>query len=326
MSSAADAYFMRVALAHARRGVGRVAPNPSVGCVIVKDGTILSAARTSDGGRPHAEANALAACDARGSTAYVTLEPCSHIGKTGPCAQALIDAGVVRVVVACGDPDARVSGRGLKMLEEAGVAVTFGVLETEALVLNAGFFLRITQNRPFVTCKLGTSADHKIAAAAGQRTQITGTLAGRYMHLQRSLHDAIMVGSETFITDAPSLTTRIAGYTHDSTRIVLDGRGRIQDADGFQIMTDTRDIKGVLASLAEQGITRLLVEGGAQLHQSMLDSGFVDQFLHTYSPDIIGKAGVNAPYIGDLETKYGLLKQKTRILGEDTLEIYARTH
>ncbi len=349
-----DQYYMRVALAFARRGLGRVAPNPSVGCVLVKDGVILSAARTSDGGRPHAEANALnkAGSAAKGATAYVSLEPCAHTGQTGPCAVALIKAGVVRVVIACSDPDPRVSGQGIEMLKSAGIAVEVGVLAREAMQVNQGFILRVTESRPAITLKVGASRDAKIAAAAGERTQISGALAQRYMHLERSRHDAILVGIETALVDDPLLTTRLAGLTHKGVRVVLDSdlrlsfdsrlvqsardtaliiihsapRGDFPAPEGVECVQveDTRDVGVCMAALAKRGITRLLVEGGAMIHESFLQSGLVDRFLHCISPVTIGEHGVSAPYLQNIE-HYGLQRQESRILGEDVLEIYART-
>ncbi len=219
-----DISYMHTALALARRGLGRTVPNPSVGCVIVRDGIIWGRGRTGDGGRPHAETEALkqAGARAKGATVYVSLEPCSHQGQTGPCAQALIDAGVKRVVVACTDPDPRVSGRGIQMLAAAGIEVVAGVLEEEAMALNKGFMLRITESRPLVTLKLATSRDGKIAPLNGDPLWITGDAARRHVHLERSRHDAILVGIGTIIKDNPLLTTRFEGITHEPVRIVLD--------------------------------------------------------------------------------------------------------
>ncbi len=324
MTSQTDTHYMRMALNLARRGLGCVAPNPSVGCVLVKDECVLAVAHTAKSGRPHAEALALgkAGAQANGATAYVSLEPCSHQGKTGPCAQALIDAKVNRVVIACTDPDPRVSGRGIQMLKTAGVEVIEGVLEQEALELNAGFILRVTQNRPFVTCKLAVSQDGGIAAAAGERTQISGNLAGRYMHLQRSMHDAVLIGSDTYLADNPRLTTRIDGYEHDSMRVVLDRRGRV-NAPGFEVLA-IDDVFAVLSHLTEQGITRLLVEGGRQVHESFLKAGVVDAFQLCKSSIILGEDAVQGLGKAEIEAFSGLKLQKTRVLGEDTLEIYSK--
>ncbi len=321
MTSQSDIHYMRMALNLARRGLGVVAPNPSVGCVLVKGSMVIAAAHTAKGGRPHAEALALekAGLQAKGATVYVSLEPCSHQGKTSPCAQALIDADVARVVVACTDPDPRVSGQGIKMLQAVGIEVIEGALECEALALNAGFILRVTQNRPLVTCKLAISADGKIAAEPGDRTQISGELAARYMHLQRSKHDAILVGAETYRVDAPDLTTRLGGFEHEPLRVVL---GSV-DAPGFIVLKDM-DIAGVLADLAGKDITRLLVEGGAKTHKSFLEAGMVDEFQLCKSPITLGEKGVDGLDGKRIEALSGLKHQKTRVLGEDRLEIYGK--
>ncbi len=225
-----DARHMRHALMLAERALGTVAPNPAVGCVIVRDGIVVGRGWTQRGGRPHAEVVALqqAADAARGATAYVTLEPCAHIGQTPPCANALINAGISRVVGAVEDPDPRVSGRGFAMLREAGVVVVTDVLRDEAAALNAGFFLRMTGKRPLVTLKLAVSADNKIARAPGGDQWITGEEARRFGHFMRARHDAILVGIETALADDPELTCRIPGLEDRSPlRVVLDSGLRL---------------------------------------------------------------------------------------------------
>ncbi|MCB1721128.1 MAG: bifunctional diaminohydroxyphosphoribosylaminopyrimidine deaminase/5-amino-6-(5-phosphoribosylamino)uracil reductase RibD [Alphaproteobacteria bacterium] len=323
MSSKIDKKYMRMALNMARRGLGLVAPNPAVGCVLVKDDVVIVVAHTARGGRPHAEVIALekAGYEARGACAYVSLEPCAHTGQTGPCACALIDAGVVRVVVACGDPDPRVSGQGIAMLRDAGIEVVEGVCEAEALALNAGFISRVTRGQPFVTLKCAVSADGKIAAEQGARTQISGELAQRYMHLQRSFYDAILVGSETYLVDKPQLTTRLEGFRHEPLRVILDRRGRVEDAPGFEICRQAC-VEEVLAYLAEKGVTRLLVEGGMQVHRSFLEAGMVDEFQLCKSPVVLGDKGVDGVSVDEICVLSGLKLQKTRVLGEDVLEIY----
>ena len=323
MTSDIDIHYMRMALSYGRRGLGQVAPNPSVGCVIVKGGVVIARGRTAAGGRPHAEAAALsnAGSQAKGATVYVTLEPCAEYGREGPCAAALIQAKVKRVVVACHDLNPAVYKKGIQVLGDAGIEVTFGVLEEEAQAMHRGFFLGVTENRPMVTCKLAVSADGKIASAPGERTQISGELAQRHMHLQRSLHDAILVGSETYITDSPELTTRVQGYAHDPLRVVLDRRGRVKDAQGFEVVHE-ENVESVLTHLKVRGITRLLVEGGAEIHKSFLASGKIDEFQLLKSPKKLGENGVNGFNGAIIEAKTGLKLQKTRILGEDTLEIY----
>ena len=351
-SQTLDQQYMHHALSLAGRGLGRTWPNPSVGCVIVKDAHVIAAARTGDGGRPHAEAAALeiAGAQARGATAYVSLEPCAHHGKTGPCAAALVAAGVARVVIACGDPDPRVSGEGVRILSDASIEVIEGVCEQEALALNAGFFKRITQNRPLVTLKMAVSGDDKIARA-GQRTQISGEAASRYMHLMRARHDAILVGVNTALTDDPMLSARIDGHEHKIMRCVMDrglrlpvnarlvqsagehslvifhasGDGAALEAAGARLVRlDDVTPAVVLASLAEQGITRLMVEGGAQVASSFLNAGLVDEFHLIRSHADIGADGVDAIAETDLNDALQPfdLKEKS-MLGEDVLEIYA---
>ena len=330
MTLTPDEQYMRVALNFARRGLGFVKNGrPSVGCVLVRKGNIVAAARTGDAGRPHAEAATLeiAAHEAKGATAYVTLEPCAHQGRTPPCADALVKAGIKRFVIACRDPFPLVNGKGIEVLKNAGVEVVEGVCEEEARAVNAGFFLNVEEDRPYVTCKLAVSADGKIAAAAGERTSISGDLAQRHTHMQRSRHDAILIGSETYIVDQPELTTRIKGVQHKPMRIILDGQGRVS-ADGFEVITDktvdTKDMKAVLSYLAKRGITRLLVEGGTQVHKSFLEAGMADEFQLSTSIHRLGGEGVLGVTKDDIEGLGGLKLQKTRALGEDTLEIYAR--
>ncbi len=208
-----DAAHMRAALALARRGLGRTWPNPAVGCVLVKEGRVVGRGWTQRGGRPHAEAEALrrAAGAAKGATAYVSLEPCSHHGKTPPCAEALIAAGISRAVIAMEDPDPRVAGRGLGALREAGIEVTPGIGEAEAREINEGFFLRLEKNRPLVTLKLAMTLDGRIATRTGESRWITGEPARARSHLLRAQHDGVMVGSGTVLADDPLLNVRLPG-------------------------------------------------------------------------------------------------------------------
>ena len=221
---------MAGALALARRGLGRVAPNPAVGCVLVKDGHIIGRGWTLNGGRPHAETEALrrAGSAAKGATAYVTLEPCAHHGKTGPCAEALVAAGIARAVVAIEDPDPRVSGKGIAILQRAGIAVTMGVGQAAAAAINEGFFRRVRDRRPLFTLKLATSLDGRIATHTGESRWITGEKARAQAHLLRAEHDAVLIGSDTALIDDPKLTCRLPGLERVSPlRIVLDGRLRL---------------------------------------------------------------------------------------------------
>ncbi len=225
-----DHTHMRAAITLAERGLGGTWPNPSVGCVIVSPaGHVVGRGRTGLRGRPHAETQALAAAGAaaRGGTAYVSLEPCSHHGQTPPCADALVAAGIARVLVACGDPDPRVNGHGLAKLRAAGVEVRTGVLEQAARETLAGFFARVTLGRPVVTLKLATTLDGRIATRTGESQWITGPQARRAAHALRGQHDAVMVGAGTVAADDPALTCRIPGYAHrPAVRVVADGKLR----------------------------------------------------------------------------------------------------
>lgn len=220
--AADDARFMQLALTLGRRGLGNCWPNPAVGCVIVRDGRVVGRGWTAPGGRPHAETAALAQAGAvaRGATAYVTLEPCAHHGQTPPCAEALVAAGIARTVVATGDPDPRVAGRGLARLRAAGMAVTTGVLEARAREDQEGFLARIRRGRPMVTLKLAASLDGRIATAAGESRWITGPGARRLVHHMRLTHDAVLVGGGTARADNPELTVRGLGDVRQPVRII----------------------------------------------------------------------------------------------------------
>lgn len=352
---------MRSALALAARGLGNVAPNPAVGCLIVKDGLLVGRGWTQPGGRPHAETEALqqAGQKARGATAYVTLEPCAHQGKTPPCASALIEAGVARVVIAIGDSDKRVSGKGIKMLREAGIAVTEDILSDEASQLNAGFFLTIAEQRPLFSLKIATSIDGKIATSSGESKWITGSDARRFGHMLRAQHDAILVGSNTVVMDDPDLTCRIEGLAAASPmRVVLDGGLRTPaDARLFRtagqtpvvivartemqnsgrhadlakvgaecvFVKDTKDLRAVSEALVDRGVTRVLVEGGAQIHASFLRASLCDYLFHFTAAKLIGGDGLGA--VGDI----GLAELKDaphlklvhhKRVGEDFLATY----
>lgn len=356
-----DIVHMRHALALAERALGATAPNPAVGCVIVsQDGRVVGRGWTRKGGRPHAEAVALeeAGQAARGSTAYVTLEPCAHQGETPPCARALIEAGVARVVASVEDPDARVSGKGFAMLWDAGVEVTTGVLEGAAARLNAGFFLAIREKRPLVTLKIAMSLDGKTATVSGQSKWITGPEARRFGHLLRARHDAILIGIGTALADDPQLTCRLPGLEDRSPlRVVLDTRLRLDErsklvrtaretptlvlttAEGGQalvergvevgkIAPDARgrpDVGAALARLAERGITRLLVEGGSSVHASFLDRGLCDRLELFRAPIALGGAGRNAIEALktlDLDEAARFVSLGRRRLGPDMLESF----
>jgi diaminohydroxyphosphoribosylaminopyrimidine deaminase/5-amino-6-(5-phosphoribosylamino)uracil reductase len=249
---AADRHFMQSALALAVRGLGNVWPNPSVGCVIVKDGIVVGRGWTQPGGRPHAETEALARAGeaARGATAYVNLEPCSHHGETAPCADALVEAGVARVVVAIGDPDERVSGQGIERLRAAGIAVETGVMAEAATALNRGFLTRVTAGRPMVTLKLAASLDGRIATHNGDSQWITAEDARAMGHGLRAMHDAVAVGNGTAAMDDPHLTCRLPGLpVRPPVRIVFDSR--LQLPMTRQLIATARTVPTWIVTLAE---------------------------------------------------------------------------
>lgn len=338
MTPDANARWMALALSLGRRGMGRVWPNPAVGCVIVRENRVLGRGWTADGGRPHAETVALAqAGDARGATAYVTLEPCAHHGRTPPCAEALIAAGVARVVVATGDPDARVAGRGLAMLRAAGIAVIVGVREVEARADHAGFLSRIVQGRPFLTLKLAASLDGRIATASGESRWISGPAARAMVHLMRATHDAVMVGGGTARADDPMLDVRGMGARPQPVRIVLSAdldlpfdsrlaqtanevplwliRGAAVEtaqvanwerlgARTLVCATDPDgrlDSRSALTVLAGQGITRVLCEGGGQVAAALLKADLVDDLVVVQAGLAMGSEG--APMLGRLQVE-----------------------
>lgn len=361
--TATDERHMRHALMLAARGLGRTGRTPSVGCLIVSpDGRIVGRGRTDDHGRPHAEAAALAQAGdaARGAAAYVTLEPCAHTGKSGPpCADALVKAGVSRVVVAMIDPDPRTNGGGIAKLRAAGIETATAVLRHDAELLNRGFVLRVTRSRPLVTLKLAQSADGFTAREPGEGPWITGEEARRFGHLLRAEHDAILVGIETAVADDPELTCRIPGLERYSPiRVVLDSRLRLDPksklaqtahttptlvftaqnggADlrdlGVEIIRVEPDTDGhvsiaaVLRALADRGAMRLLVEGGATVISAFLKAGFADRLEIFTAPMILGNSGRGG--IGVLTERKlaeapNFVRLSSRKLGPDRLESYA---
>ena len=292
----------------------------------------------------------------------MTLEPCAHHGETPPCAEALARTGIARVVASIEDPDPRVSGRGFNRLREAGVEVRTPLLEQEAAALNRGFFLRVGERRPLVTLKIATSLDGRIASASGDSRWITGTEARRFAHLLRATHDAVLVGIETALADDPVLTCRIPGREQDSPlRVVLDTRLRLEARSqlasttrdvptllftvteggsalaecGVEIVKVTRDARGrpdiraVLAELAARGITRLLVEGGAGVHASFLDRGYVDRLELFRGPLALGASGhpaIDALAALSLDEAPRFVAAGTQQLGADLLESFEARH
>lgn len=356
---------MAHALRLGRRGMGLCWPNPAVGCVIVKSGRVIGRGWTQPGGRPHAEPVALAeaGADARGATAYVTLEPCSHHGQTPPCAEALIAAGIARVVAPFEDRDARVSGRGFAMLRAAGIDVTTGIGSEQAAQDHAGFFLRQDQGRPFLTLKLAASLDGRIATATGESQWITGPEARREVHGLRARHDAVMVGAGTARADDPSLTVRGLGITRQPVRIVVSRRldlpltGELArsagdvpvwlchgpDADpslrdawtglgarlvpcpliGRQV-----DVTSVLRALGSAGLTRVFCEGGGHLAASLLAAGLVDELICFHAGMMLGaegQPGVGALGLEHLAEAPRLNLVETRAAGADVMTRWCRS-
>jgi diaminohydroxyphosphoribosylaminopyrimidine deaminase/5-amino-6-(5-phosphoribosylamino)uracil reductase len=331
-------HYMQIALNLAHRGLGNTAPNPAVGCVIVKDDAIIGRGVTAPGGRPHAEPQALAQAgkNAKGATAYVTLEPCAHFGKTPPCAQSLIEAKIEHVVIALTDPNPKVNGGGIRMLEKAGITITMGILEQEARKANIGFLLNMNAKRPMVTLKLGLSSDGRISTPEGQDSWITGDVAKRYAHILRKEYDAILVGTGTVKADNPSLTCRLQGLEHTSPmRVVLgtlehrnyhvfDDQATtwlVNQEDG-DIRQDPRNIKTLLTTLCESNITRLLVEGGTKVAQTFLETQFVDRIILIQSTQIRGDSNAvdMLSVISSYKDQFSCHSE--RRLGDDILHIW----
>ena len=363
--SAADIRYMRLALSLGARGLGRVWPNPAVGCVIVAAGRVVGRGWTQPGGRPHGETVALAQAGhrARGATAYVTLEPCAHHGKTPPCANALIAAGIARVVVALRDPNPQVNGQGIARLRAAGIEVSEGVLEDAARAAHAGFFSRIQQGRPMVTLKLAASLDGRIATATGESKWITGAPARREVHAMRARHDAVMVGGGTARADDPSLTVRDLGVEHQPVRVVWSRRldlpltGKLaqsardvplwllhaEDADpnlvsawhgiGARLIACAtgrdRQIapRSALSALGEAGLTRIFCEGGGALAASLLGAGLVDDMVSFSAGLAIGAEGqpmLGALGLERLSAAPRFRLLETRQIGADVLSRWRR--
>jgi diaminohydroxyphosphoribosylaminopyrimidine deaminase/5-amino-6-(5-phosphoribosylamino)uracil reductase len=359
-----DISHMRAALALARRGLGTTWPNPSVGCVIVREGRVVGRGVTAEGGRPHAEtvALAMAGAAARGATAYVTLEPCNHHGRTPPCTEALIAAGIARVVIALRDENPVAQG-GIARLRAAGLAVDEAVLAQEADEVAAGFLSVLRRGRPLVTLKLASTLDGRIATRSGESQWITGTPARRAGHALRGRHDAVMVGVGTALTDDPDLRCRIDGFrTRPVVRVVADSRLRLRlmaklvsttsaaptwvlarpDADpqrraalestGVEIMPVPGaemgvDLAASLAALAERGITRLLVEGGAQLAAALLRADLVDRLAWFHAPTVMGGDGWPAAQafgVQRLAHMPRFVRQEGIAVGQDWLTLLQR--
>lgn len=313
---------MRVAAALGERGRGRTAPNPNVGCLIVKEGRILGRGWTRPRGRPHAEATALeqAGEAARGADVYVTLEPCAHRSDRGPaCADLLAGAGVARVVAALRDPDPRTDGRGFARLKAAGVAVEIGLGAAEAERSLAGFLARLRLGRPFVTLKLAMSLDGRIALSSGESRWITGEEARAHAHVERARADMILVGRGTFEADAPRLDVRLEGLEDRSPRRAMLTRG--EAPDGWERLGAPE------AVFALADVNDLLVEGGAGTAAAFLRADLVDRLLLYRAPVLIGEglAAIGDLGLASLAEAHGRWRlHDRRPLGSDLLEVYER--
>ncbi|MBV9655926.1 MAG: bifunctional diaminohydroxyphosphoribosylaminopyrimidine deaminase/5-amino-6-(5-phosphoribosylamino)uracil reductase RibD [Acetobacteraceae bacterium] len=356
---------MRAALALAWRGVGQTGANPAVGCVLVREGRVVGRGWTAPGGRPHAETLALGAAGkaARGATAYVTLEPCCHWGQTPPCTDALIAAGVARVVVGHGDPDPRVDGGGIARLRQAGIVVQTGVLAAETAEPVAGFLSRVRRGRPAVTLKLATTLDGRIATAAGESQWISAEPARRMVHAMRARHDAVMVGVNTVLADNPDLTCRLDGArTAPGLRIIADSRLRtpltarvvataaryptlfiVQEGTdaarrnavaelGIKVIevagTEAGiDLPAAMRRLGEEGVNSVLAEGGARLAAALLRADLVDRIAWFHAPSVMGGDGlaaVRAFGIRHLDAMPRFERAAVTAVGPDTLTAFRR--
>ncbi len=353
-----DAAFMARALALAARGLGLTSPNPAVGAVLVRDGRVVGEGAHLRAGGPHAEVAALAEAGeaARGAACYVTLEPCCHQGRTPPCVEALIAAGVARIVAACRDPNPRVDGRGLAALRAAGIEVTLGVGEAEARALNRAFFSFVTTGRPHVTLKTAMTLDGKIAAWDGTSRWISGEAARAEAHRLRFLADAVLVGIGTVLKDDPALTVRLPDAPPKQPfRVVVDSRLRIRPdarvvtagdpsrtivagaaplpgrraaalrARGVRVLELPREgrrvsLRALLAALAELDVVAVLAEGGAELGAGLLDAGLVDRVAFFVAPRLLGGRAAPGPVGGigrALKEALSVTGLSYRMIGED---------
>ena len=361
-----DQNWMQKALRLAVRGIGKVSPNPPVGCVIVKEDRVIGRGWTQPGGRPHAEVMALqqAGQKAKGAAAYCTLEPCSHFGKTPPCCDALIKAGISKVVVAAQDPDLRVNGRGIKRLRAAGLCVVENVCKEEASDIMRGFFNVCEFSRPYVTLKFGMSIDSRVAVVNGESKWITGDVARRSAHLLRAKNDAILTGIGTLLYDDPKLDCRLPGLEqHSPSRMLVDSKLRIpttshfaltaKDCPSYIFTTEKSDaekkdtltdmglkifqvpcsedgdvsMQRCLELMAEEGITTVLVEAGGYLASSLVKSNLVDKLVIYRAPMIIGGDGIAAWHplgVEQLRRSKRFAIQNIERIGPDIIETYNR--
>lgn len=363
--SETDIRFMRLALSLGRRMQGQTWPNPAVGCVIVQGGRIVGRGSTSPGGRPHAEPQALAMAGAaaRGATAYVSLEPCAHHGRTPPCTEALIKAGISRLVSPLQDEDPRVAGQGFAALRAAGIDVVTGVLAEEAAQDHAGFFMHMSENRPWVTLKLASSFDGRIATASGMSQWITGPQARHVVHGLRARHDAVLVGAGTARADDPMLTVRGHGVVRQPVRIVTSRKldlpqngklaqsaadvplwlchgvdaapERVRAWQGLGAQLLECDVTGraldpvsVMSALAHQGLTRIFCEGGGALAASLLGAYLVDELVGFTAGVLIGAEGLpslGAMGVSDLRDAPRFVYAGATEVGGDVLHRWRHT-
>lgn len=349
--------WMNVALMAASKIIGHTADNPPVGCAIIsKDGELVGVGHTAAGGRPHAETMALeqAGDAARGGQAYVTLEPCAHHGQTPPCASALIKAGVSAVHIAIGDPDDRVCGKGVALLEDAGIHTSVGVGEEQATYQMAGFLSRQMRNRPFVRLKMASSADGFIAKEAGKQTWLTGAISRRYVHDMRSRHDVILTGAGTLKADNPQLNVRLQGWQNSQPDLAILSRKASfpQDCQALQqdrlvrlyhqeaaqlgvlpvsiiakpVASDKigLSLEAVLRDLAINGYGQLMVEAGAKIAQSLIEADLVDELVWIQAPHKL-ETGIKAWKVADhldFSAPDGYIKRKEFMLGADKVRIF----
>lgn len=351
------ARFMRLAIKLAEKGLGRTSPNPAVGSVVVRNGKIIGRGYHEKAGLAHAEVNALldAGKKAKDSTLYVTLEPCSHFGRTPPCVQAIINSGIKKVVIGSIDPNPKVRGKGIRILEKNGIEVVKDVLREECLALNEAYVKYITKKTPFVILKLATTLDGKIATLTGDSKWITSLESRKYVHRLRARVDCVMAGGGTILKDDPRLTVRLI-KGKSPARAVLDGslkipvNAKIFDSSDERVFIFTSakankdkiklfeekgaevirvkeskeglSVKGVLKELGKRGVTNVLIEGGSRLAASALKEGVVDKAIFIIAPKIIGGDGVDC--VGSIGVKmvdeaFGLKKTKVKCLGKDII-------
>lgn len=351
--SASDHCFMARALRLAERGLTTATPNPCVGCVLVKDGQVVGEGWHVRAGEPHAEVHALRAAgdQARGATAYVSLEPCSHHGRTPPCANALIDAGVARVVAAMTDPNPQVSGQGIQLLVLAGIRVEVGLLEQEARALNLGFISRMTRGRPWLRLKTAASLDGRTALANGASKWITGAAARLDVQQWRARSCAILTGSGTVLADDPHMSVRVPDAQRQPLRVIVDSllktpptarilsggpvliacaseslesRERLQAAGAVvECLPGEHDrvcLPSLMTSLARRGVNEVLVEAGATLNGALLDADLVDEWVAYLAPTVLGHAArglFNLPVLTDMAKRRGFQLCDARRVGGD---------